>query len=65
MDYAALNADNTLMIGDGEAIKEAITALKENNLVLKVIEGLQGYLLCDMKFSMDKRRTCLVQPCLI
>ena len=53
--YIALYVDNNLMIGVIEAIDEAITVLKENGLELKVVEGLQDYLSCDVKFSMEKR----------
>ena len=42
-----------------------ITALKENGLVLKIMEGLQNYLSGKIKFSMDKKRAWLGQPPLI
>ena len=38
----ALHVDSNFMIGDIEAI-------------LKIVEGLQDYLSCKVKFSMDKR----------
>ena len=41
--YVALYVDDDLLIGDEEAIDDAIAALK-NELVLKIIEGLQDYL---------------------
>ena len=47
------------MLGDAEGINE------ENGLLLKVIEGLQDYLSCEVKFSMDKKRAWLGQPYLI
>ena len=50
------------MIGDVKAINKATTALKENGLVLKIMEGLQDYLSCKVKFLMDKKRAWLVQP---
>ena len=50
------NVDNNLMIGDADDIDEAITSLKENGLVLKDIEGLQDYLSCEVKISMNKMR---------
>ena len=53
------------MIGNVEAIDGAITSLKENRLVLKIVEGLQDYLSCKIKFSMDKKRAWLGQPHLI
>ena len=44
------------MIGDFEAIEDAITALKNNGLVLKVMERLKDYLSCKIQFSKDKKR---------
>ena len=41
------------MIGNAVAIDKAITTLKENGLVLKVRDGLQDDVSCDVKFSMD------------
>ena len=43
------------MVGDIEAIGDAITALEENRLVLRIMERLQDYLSCEIKFSADKR----------
>ena len=42
--YVTLYVDDNLMIDDVKAIDNAITALKENGLVLKKVEGLQDYL---------------------
>ena len=53
------------MIGDVEAIDDAITALTKNWPVLKIVEGLWDYLSCKVKFSMDKKRAWLEQPHLI
>ena len=53
--YVSIYVDDNAMIRDVEAIDDAITALKEYGLVLKVIEGLQDYLSCEVKFSKDKR----------
>ena len=58
--YVALYVDNNLMIG-GKAAIDAILALKNKGLVLKVMEGLQDYLSCKIKISGDKK-TCLVRP---
>ena len=54
--YVALYVYNNLMIGDIEAINKAIMDLKENELVLKIMEGLSDYLSCKVKFSRDKKR---------
>ena len=35
--------DNSL-IGDSKAISNAITMLKENGIILKIVEGVQDYL---------------------
>ena len=63
--YIALFVDNNLMVGDIEAIDDAISALKNIGLVLKVMERWQDYLSCKIKFSKDKKRTWLRQPHLI
>ena len=44
------------MVSDVEATENTITALKNNRLVLKVVEGLQDYLSHEIKFSPDERR---------
>ena len=63
--YIALYVDNNLMVGDSKAIDDAITAIKENGLVLEIVEGLQDYLFFEVKFSAEKRRAWLGQPHLI
>ena len=60
--YVASYLDDLLMIGDIKAIKEAMTALKDKWLVLKIMEGLQDYLSCRVKFSKDKRGHCSDSP---
>ena len=50
------------MVGIINAIDNAIAAIKNNGLVLKVMEGLQDYLSCKIKFSADKKRAWLRQP---
>ena len=44
------------MIGDIATINDAIEALKSKGLVLKIMEGMQDYLSCKIKFSKDKKR---------
>ena len=63
--YIALYVDDNLMVGCLEAIDEAIAAIKENGLVIKVLEVLQDYLPCKVRFSLDEKRTWLGQPHLI
>ena len=41
------------------AVDNAIEALKNKGLVLKIAEGLQDYLSCKMKFFKDKKREWL------
>ena len=42
--YVALYVDNNLMIGNKAVINDPILALKNKGLVLKVVEGLQDYM---------------------
>ena len=51
-----LYVDDNFMIKDSKAISDAIKALKENGLVLKIMEGLHDYLFFEVKFSTDKKR---------
>ena len=53
--YVAMYVDNNLMNGNMATIDDAIKALKNKGLVLKVVEGLQDYLSCKIKFSEGKR----------
>ena len=57
--------DDNLMVGQPEAIDEALMALKEDVLVLKVAEELQHYLSRKLKFLSDKKKSRLEQPHLI
>ena len=43
------------MTGNIATINEAIVALKIKGLVLKITEGLQNYLSCEIKISNDKK----------
>ena len=63
--YRALYIDYNLMVGEMAAIDDAIAALKSSGLVLKVMEGLQDYLSCEIKYPNDKKRAWLGQPHLI
>ena len=51
----ALYVDDNLFEGDMAAIDDSITALKTNGLGLKIVEGLQDYLSCKVKFSNNKK----------
>ena len=53
------------MVDDVKAIDNAVIALKNNGLVLKIVEGLQDYLFCKIKFSDDKKSGQLRQIHLI
>ena len=44
------------MVGNVEAIDNTITALKNNGLVLTVVEVLQDYLSSKIKFSENEKR---------
>ena len=63
--YTALYGYDSLMVGSNVAIDDAISALTENGLVLKIMDGLKDSLFCKIKFSMDERRAWLRQTCLI
>ena len=45
------------MVGIIKAIDGTISALKNDELVLMVMEGWQDYLSCEIKLSKDKKRT--------
>ena len=60
--YVALYIDDILMVSKVEAIDNATSTLKNNGLSLKVMEGLQDYLSCKIKFSKDKKRSWPRQP---
>ena len=60
--YIALFIDDNLMICIMEFIDNTIMALKENGLVLKIMERLQDYLSCEIKFALYKKRAWLGQP---
>ena len=53
--YVVFYVDNILIIGDMVAIYNAITASKENRLVLKILKGLEDYLFFKVKCSTNKR----------
>ena len=57
--YVAWYIDDNLIVGDIEAIDGAISAIKNNKLVLKVVKGLEDYLSQDIKFSKNKKRALL------
>ena len=63
--HVDLYVNDNLMIGNMAAIDDAIEALKNKGLVLKIVEGLQDYLSCKIKLSEDKKRVWLWQPHLI
>ena len=57
--YIACYVGSNLMLGNFKVTDNALSALKNNGLVLKVLEGLQDYLSYEIKFSKDKRRAWL------
>ena len=62
--YVAMYVDETLMLGNVDAINDAIAALKEIGQVLKIVEGLQDYLSRE-KILTEKKKTWIEQPHLI
>ena len=63
--YIAVYVDDNLMIGSPDATDEAMKQLKRKRLVVKVMESLQDYLLCEIWFSEDEKKVWLGQPFLI
>ena len=63
--YVALYLDDNLMFGDSATIDDAVLALKNKGLVLKIVEGLLDYLSCKIKISYDKKHAWLGQSHLI
>ena len=55
MLYVALYVDDSLMVGNLEADK-VTEASNGNGLALKVVERLQEYLSCEVRFLSDKKR---------
>ena len=53
--YVALFVYENLMMRNPEAIYEAIKAQK-HGLISKIVEDLQDYLSCEVKFFKDKKR---------
>ena len=63
--YVALYVDDNLMIGNIPIKNDAILALKNKWLVLKIMEGLQDHLSHKIKISNDIKHAWLGQPHLI
>ena len=63
--YIALYVDDNRMRGNMATMDNAIEALKNKGLLLKIVKGRQDYLSCRIKFSKDKKRAWLGQPNLI
>ena len=59
--YVALYVNDDLMVGHPEAISESIAALKQSELVLKVVERWKDYSSCEVRFLLDKTRVQLGQ----
>ena len=63
--YVAFYIDDNLMVGDIATNDDAIEAIKNKGLVLKIVEGLQDYLSCKIQFSDNKKCSWLGWPHLI
>ena len=61
----AFHVNDNSIVEDIVTIVDIISALKDNGLVLKVIERLQVYLSCKIKSSEGEKRAWLRQPQLI
>ena len=62
MVYIALYIYVNSIVGNHEATDEAIEILQKYGLGFTVVEGLQNYFFCGVKFSMDKKIGWLGQP---
>ena len=51
MQMAIVYVDDNQMVGDVEATDDPIVAVKEN----RIMNGLQNYLSCKIKFSTDEK----------
>ena len=63
--YFGVWVDDSLVIGDPEAIDSAIDDLKKKGLVLKIAGSLKDYLSCEITFSADGKRAWVHQPHLL
>ena len=59
--YIALYVEDNLVV----VIDDFIEALKSKGLVLKIVDGLQDYLSCKIKFSNNRKCAWFQQPHLI
>ena len=63
--YIAVWVDDSLLIGDSEAIEQAIKDLREEGFKLKIEGTLQDYLSCEITFNADETVGWIHQPNLI
>jgi hypothetical protein len=63
--YIALYVDDNLIVGDMSAINDAIQALKNRKLILKIQDDLKDYLSCEILFSNNATQAWVGQPHLI
>ena len=52
--HSAVWVDNSLLIGDGMAIEEAVRDLKGEGFILKIEGTLEDYLTCEITFNKEK-----------
>ena len=50
------------MVGNHKTLDKVARLCQENGLVLKVIDRLQNYLSCEVRFSQDKKKAWQGQP---
>lgn len=60
--YFAVWVDDSLVIGDKEAVVAAISDLEKKGLVLKITESLKDYLGCEITFDKDGKTAWIRQP---
>ena len=63
--HVAFSVGDNLMVRNPEAIDEVVELLQENGLVLKVVNGLQDYISCEIRFSQNMKKAWLGEPYLL
>ena len=63
--HVALYLDVNLMVGNIATINGSIEELKNKGLILKIVEELQEYISCEIKFSDYNKHAWFGQPHLI
>ena len=63
--FVGIYVNNKLFLGHPAAIFETVSQLQNKGLVLKIENGFNGYLSCEIIFAKDRKKAWLGQPHLI